>query len=184
MRTVLLSSTISFSENDFNKYNPIFTLKHCKPWKGSEVKCWPFILFQCSESTVHDWYPSTWTAMFLNEDTLEQIRFYLCKLCLWINCRIIETSWSLHEYCGRLQCIIFSAISLKVMFLLLSQASSRLQTPITLQYWWNTLGRPWSALKFFFGGKGEANSKLNIWDASLSAVHLPLNPYSNRLSRF
>lgn len=68
--------------------------------KGSEVKCWSFILFQCSESTVHHGYPSSWTTMFLNEDTPEQIWFYLCKLCLWINCRITATSWSLHEYCG------------------------------------------------------------------------------------
>lgn len=32
------------------------------------------------------------------------------------------------------QCVIFSAISLKAMLLLLSQASSRLHIPITLQY--------------------------------------------------
>lgn len=52
-------------------------------------------------------YPSFQTAMFLNENTLEQIQFYLCKWCLWINCRITATSWRLHKYCGIVHHLFF-----------------------------------------------------------------------------
>lgn len=133
------------------------------------------------QSSILRW--SSWQiSLILNNHVLKwgQIRFYLCKLCLWINCWITATSCSLHEYCStvhHLFCHLFESYA-SVTISSEQQAPYSYHITILMEH----IRKALVGFEVFLRGvKQEANSKLNIWDASLLAVRLPLNPYSNRL---
>lgn len=116
--------------------------------------------------------------MFLNEDTLEQIQLYLCKLCLWINCRITATSCSLYKFCGSVH-HLFSHLFEKHASVTISskqQAPYSYHITILMEHIREAL----VSFEVLLRGKGWGKFQIEHTRCKLVGCAFPLNPYSNR----